>query len=56
MYFEVYQDTRSEWRWRLIAANAQRIADSGEGYTSKASCEHGIALVKSAHSAPVRYR
>jgi len=35
MKFEIYRDTRSEYRWRLKAANGRIIADSGEGYVSK---------------------
>lgn len=47
MKFEVYQDDAEEWRWRLRATNGEPIADSGEGYASKQSCERGIELVKS---------
>ena len=32
MKFEVYQDKRGEWRWRLRARNGRQIAASGEGY------------------------
>lgn len=32
---EVYQDTQSQWRWRLRAANGRTIADSAEGYTRR---------------------
>ena len=32
--FEVYQDKRSEWRWRYLQ-NGQIMADSGEGYATK---------------------
>jgi uncharacterized protein len=32
MKFVVYKDRKGEWRWRLIAANARKVADSGEGY------------------------
>ena len=49
--FEVYQDKKGEYRWRLIASNGQTIADGGEGYTSKAGCKNGIASVKK--NAPV---
>lgn len=35
MTFEIYQDKKGEWRWRLKAANYQIIADSGEGYKQK---------------------
>lgn len=45
MRFVIYQDTAGEWRWRLLAANAQVIATAGEGYVRKGDCLHGIALV-----------
>ena len=44
--FELYQDARGEYRWRLKAANGQTIATGGEGYTSKAGCLNGIDSVK----------
>ena len=44
--FQIYQDRKGEYRWRLRARNGEIIADSNEGYSSKASCEHGIDLVK----------
>jgi len=44
--FEVYRDRNYEFRWRLKADNGQIIADSAEGYTSRANCEYGIGLVK----------
>ena len=44
--FQIYQDRKGEYRWRLRARNGEVIADSNEGYSSKASCEHGIDLVK----------
>ena len=43
--FELYQDKAGEFRFRLKARNGQVIAVS-EGYTTKASCENGIASVK----------
>ena len=43
--FEVYTDKAGEFRFRLKARNGQVIAVS-EGYTTKASCENGIASVK----------
>lgn len=30
-----YKDKAGEWRWRLVAANGETVADSGEGYTRK---------------------
>jgi uncharacterized protein YegP (UPF0339 family) len=43
--FEIYQDKKGEFRWRLRADNNQVIA-TGEGYTSKAGCKNGIESVK----------
>ncbi|HEX3813828.1 MAG TPA: DUF1508 domain-containing protein [Mycobacteriales bacterium] len=44
--FEVYKDTRGEYRWRLKSANGQVIATGGEGYTNKSGVENGIQAVK----------
>lgn len=54
MYYEVYQDTSQEWRWRLRAANNEIIAASGEGYHNRQDCLNAIDLVKSSQNAPVR--
>jgi hypothetical protein len=43
--FEVYKDAKGEYRWRLLAPNAQIIASS-EGYSSKQACLDGIESVK----------
>ena len=44
--FEMYTDSKGEFRWRLVASNGQTIATSGEGYKSKDSAKAGIASVK----------
>ena len=50
--FELYKDKSKvtdkavEFRWRLIHANGQIIANSGEGYTTKANAMSGIDSVK----------
>ena len=44
--FELYKDRAGEYRWRLRHENKQIIADSGEGYTTKASAINGIESVK----------
>jgi uncharacterized protein len=44
--FEVYKDTKGEFRWRLKATNGEVIATSGEGYKAKADCTHAIDLIK----------
>lgn len=51
--FEVYQDAKEEYRWRLKAANGQVVAVSSEGYTAKAGCEKSLALAKKVGKAPV---
>ena len=43
--FEVYQDTRSEFRFRLKANNGQTILVS-EGYSDKSGCMNGIESVR----------
>lgn len=43
--FEVYQDKRGQFRFRLKAANGQIIAIS-EAYCAKASCLSGIESVR----------
>ena len=52
--FELYEDKAGEYRWRLRHQNGNIIADSGEGYTSKANAINGIESVKeNAATAPV---
>ena len=43
--FEVYNDKKGEFRFRLKATNGEIIATS-EGYKTKASCMNGIASVQ----------
>ena len=51
--YEIYQDTKSEWRWRYKAGNGEIIAVSSEGYKEKRDCAHGIDLVKGSNGDPV---
>ncbi len=44
--FELFKDRAGEFRWRLRHENRQIIADSGEGYTTKANAINGIESVK----------
>lgn len=53
MKYEMYLDSRKEWRWRLRAANGRIIADSAEGYQNKNDCRNAIELVKNSKDAPV---
>ena len=51
--FEVYNDKKGEFRFRLKATNGEIIATS-EGYKTNASCMNGISSVKkNAPEAPV---
>lgn len=43
--FEIFKDSKGEFRFRLIAPNGKTIATS-EGYTSRAACLNGIESVK----------
>ena len=36
MKFYIYKDRAGEWRWRLKARNGRIVADSGEGYKTRA--------------------
>ncbi|MBN8691184.1 MAG: DUF1508 domain-containing protein [Armatimonadetes bacterium] len=53
MYYYIYKDTNSEWRWTLYAANNRKIANSGEGYQNKQDCLSAITLVKGSSGAPI---
>ena len=58
MKFEIYRSGDSllslQWRWRLVAANGEVVADSAEGYVRKFDCEYAIGLVRStSQSTPI---
>ncbi|WP_101297953.1 HVO_2922 family protein [Halegenticoccus soli] len=44
--FEVYEDGRGEYRWRLRHDNGNIIADGGEGYATRQKAKQGIESVK----------
>jgi len=44
--FELFADSAGEWRWRLVHANGNVIADSGEGYSRKADAKNGLRSVQ----------
>jgi uncharacterized protein YegP (UPF0339 family) len=46
-HFEVYQDDRNQWRWRLRAANGEIVASS-ESYTTHAKALKGVDAVRTA--------
>ena len=43
--FEVYQDKKQQYRFRLKAGNGQVIA-TGEAYTTKKACLNGIESIR----------
>ena len=43
--FELYQDKRGQYRFRLKAGNGQIIA-TGEGYKTKTACLNGIDSIR----------
>lgn len=43
--FEIYQDKKGEYRFRLKSSNGQIIL-TGEGYSSKSACNNGVESVK----------
>jgi uncharacterized protein len=50
-YFETFQDTAGQWRWRLKAGNGRKIATSGESFTRRADAMRAATNVK--HAAPL---
>jgi uncharacterized protein YegP (UPF0339 family) len=38
----VFQDTAGLWRWRVLAVNGRVVADSGEGYSTKANAHRAV--------------
>lgn len=55
--FEVFQDRAGEWRWHLKAANGRIMADSGEGYISRANAERALRAFRArVAAADVRMR
>jgi uncharacterized protein YegP (UPF0339 family) len=59
MKFEIFHEqppksgifASTDFRWRLLAANGEPIASSGEGYRNKSDCVDAINLVKGTNEA-----
>lgn len=43
--FEIYKDAAGNYRWRLKAANGEKIASSGESFSSRYSAERAAQNV-----------
>jgi uncharacterized protein YegP (UPF0339 family) len=45
--FQVYQDAKGEWRWRLLSPeNGLILGDGAEGYYSKSGAQRAVRGVK----------
>lgn len=44
--FEVFEDARNNWRWRLRHTNGNVISVSGEGYSSRSEAKNAIERVQ----------
>lgn len=40
--FNIYEDVKGEYRWRLVADNGRVMADSAEGYVTEAGAEDAL--------------
>jgi uncharacterized protein YegP (UPF0339 family) len=44
--FDIYQDRREQWRWRLIANNGEKVASSGESFSTRSNAVRAAQTVK----------
>ena len=35
----LYKDRKKQWRWKLVSANGNKIANGGESYVNRSDCE-----------------
>lgn len=56
MKFEIYKDSRGEFRWRFVSSNGRIIADGSEGYSSESNALNGINIIKENASVAKVYR
>jgi uncharacterized protein YegP (UPF0339 family) len=42
----VYTDRVKKWRWKLLAANGQSVASSGESFESKANAKRAATAMQ----------
>jgi uncharacterized protein YegP (UPF0339 family) len=40
----VYKDRKGEFRWRVVAHNGKKLANSGESYKRRIDCLRGMTL------------
>lgn len=44
--FEVYKDNKGNFRWKLLAANGEPVASSGEGFPEKRTAMNAVKKLK----------
>jgi uncharacterized protein YegP (UPF0339 family) len=44
----IFRDQEGAWRWRLIGANGEAIADSPKSYTDRAEVDRAITALRAA--------
>jgi uncharacterized protein YegP (UPF0339 family) len=44
--FELYEDAADKWRWRLLDGNSEKIASSGESFSSRSNAKRAAQNVK----------
>ena len=44
--YQMYIDRKGKWRWRFIAPNNKRMAESTVGYVSEENCLNAIKIVQ----------
>jgi len=42
--YEIFKDTKGEFRFNLLSVNGENILRSSEGYTYKSDCQRAIAI------------
>ena len=46
LYYEIFEDARREWRWRLCARNHEILAVGGESHPTRALCLRSLRRVQ----------
>jgi len=44
--YQMYMDRSGRWRWRFIAPNNRKMAESTAGYKTEESCLSAIETIK----------
>jgi uncharacterized protein YegP (UPF0339 family) len=55
MYFFVYRDqsVSRHYRWTLYSANHRKVANSGEGFVTRAGCYRSLNLLVGLEDVPI---